>query len=312
MIVSGEKLIYDNNDKLFEFTTPSVVENRPNQKPAFGKVFDAENKPLENVLILLSINEYKKVGALSTKNGEWLVPLNFILDNNLNQQTLTQDEIVKIDMFNDFDALKTHITANISALSPLDQPIIIGNNYELLSKDDVLGLSTGGSVTLDSIDFIYPKVNSIIPASRPLIKGVALANSNIKLIIQGQNINKSYNLKSNSEGQWTLSSISSLPPGKYTTTIISNNEKGNEVEKKRSFTIAKSGEQVLGESTPSAIMSTPEPTESPTLEPTAIPTQSAVSPSPTIPASGNSAMYMWIASIALVIVGFSLVFLFPI
>lgn len=306
LIVSGEKLVYENNDKPFEFTTPKTVVNKSNQKPAYGKVFSSQKKPLEGALVLLSINDFKKMGALSTQNGEWLIPLNYILDNKLMQVTPSQEDIVKFEMYGN-DSLKSTVNAHISDISPLNQNIILGKNYDILNREDVLGSSTGGAITLDTVDFLYPKENSIIPASSPLIKGVALPSATVSLTLQGEKTNKSYSLKANPDGQWNLNTISFLTPGKYTLTVSSNDKTGNKIEKKRSFTIAKSGEQVLGESTPSAITSTPEPTAAPTLEPTQIPTQPVASPSPTIPVSGNSAIYMWIASIALVAVGFGLI-----
>lgn len=302
LIVSGEKLVYENNDKPFEFTTPKTVVNKSNQKPAYGKVFSSQNIPLEGALVLLSINDFKKMGALSTQNGEWLIPLNYILDNKLIQAAPSKVDIVKFELYGN-DSLKSIVNAHMSDISPLNQDVIIGKNYDILNKEDVLGSSTGGVITLDTVDFLYPRENSIISASIPLIKGVALPNSTVSLTLKGEKTNKSYSLKADPDGQWNLNTISFLTPGKYTLTLSSNNETGNKIEKKRSFTIAKSGEQVLGESTPSAITVTPEPTASPTLEPT----QPIPSPSPTIPVSGNSAIYMWIASIALVAVGFGLI-----
>lgn len=172
-------------------------------------------------------------------------------------------------------------------------------------KEDVLGDTTIRNVKLDSVDFIYPVPDAIITATIPLIKGVALPNSNVLINIKGININRNYSIKADNKGAWNLSSITKLSPGKYSLILSSTDKEGKIIEKHRSFTIAKSGEQVLGESTPSAITTTPEATL--TIEPTQIPTQAVVSPSPTIPVSGNSTMYMWVASIAFIILGFSLI-----
>lgn len=173
------------------------------------------------------------------------------------------------------------------------------------SKESVLGKSTVKSIKLDLIDFIYPKENAIITATIPLVKGVALPNSDITLNIKGQNFSKNFNIKSDSEGKWSLSNLSKLNPGKYTLQLSGFNKEGIRVNKSRSFTIAKGGEQVLGESTPSAITITPEAT--PTLEPTIIPTIITATPEPTIPVSGNSAIYMWVASIGFIVLGLSLI-----
>lgn len=172
-------------------------------------------------------------------------------------------------------------------------------------KEDVLGDTTIRNVKLDSVDFIYPVPDAIITATIPLIKGVALPNSNVLINIKGININRNYSIKADNKGVWNLSSITKLSPGKYSLILSSTDKEGKKIEKHRSFTIAKSGEQVLGESTPSAITTTPTVTL--TIEPPQTPTQAVVSPSPTIPVSGNSTMYMWVASIAFIILGFSLI-----
>ncbi|MEX1052584.1 MAG: Ig-like domain-containing protein, partial [Patescibacteria group bacterium] len=253
LILSGDKLIYDSNDLPFEFTTPSdKVETNSSLKPAYGKVFDSENNPLKDVLVFLSINGMKKLGALSTQSGEWVIPLNFFLDDSLKQAVPTQETVVNIEMFGKNGA-KSSINAHISDITPLNQDIILGRNYDTLSNDEVLGSSTGGTITLDVVDFLYPRENSVIPASSPLIKGVALPGSIVLLTLQGNNNSKTYSLKSDSEGQWSLNTISTLAPGKYSVTASSNDESGKKIESKRTFTIAKSGEQVLGDSTPSAI-----------------------------------------------------------
>ncbi len=190
-----------------------------------------------------------------------------------------------------------------------DKIVLDSNNkpFEFTTSiEEVLGKSTTKPIKLDLIDFIYPTENAIITATIPLIKGVALPNANLSLNINGVNINKNFNIKSNAEGKWSLTNLSKLNPGKYTLQLTGFNKGGVSINKSRSFTIAKGGEQVLGESTPSAITITTEPT--PTLAPTLIPTIATASPQPTIPVSGNSAIYMWVASIAFIILGFSLIF----
>lgn len=187
--------------------------------------------------------------------------------------------------------------------------IVLDSNYKpfefTTSKEEVLGKTTSNPVKLDLIDFIYPTENAIITASIPLIKGVAIPNSNLTLNLKGANINRNFNIKSDNNGKWSLTNLSKLNPGKYTMQLTGPNKIGIKINKSRSFTIAKGGEQVLGESTPSAITITPEP--SPTISPTPIPTIATSTPQPTIPVSGNSAIYMWVASIAFIILGFSLI-----
>ncbi|MFH1827433.1 MAG: fibronectin type III domain-containing protein [bacterium] len=304
LITSGDKLIY-NNKKPFEFTTPNSIEFQSDQKPAYGSVYNKNNKPLENVMVIISVKESLKHAALSTKTGEWLIPLNYILDTNLKQFNTTENDNVKIEMYSN-DGKKTIINTQISNISPLSQKIILGQNNNDTLKEKVLGKSIQ-NIKLDIVDFIYPENKAIISASIPLIKGVALPNSYVNINLIGKNINKKYNVKADKNGKWNLSSINSLASGEYTLNLSSNDALGKKIEKQRTFTITKSGEQVLGEATPSAIIDTPTPT--PYIEPTQIPTQAIVTQVPTLPVSGGSEMTLWFGSIGLVITGFLLILL---
>jgi len=306
-LTDGKTLTSNSNGQPFMFKTTEKIVTINNINPSFGNVIDDTDKPLENVLVILSIENAYKFSALSRSNGEWLIPMNYIIDIKTNKQKSVQNnEKIKIQMYDELDK-KSEIQINLSNLSPLKEKVVIGKNYDYLGKENVLG----ESLSIEKIDFIYPKSNGTITSSSPIIKGVGIANNDAKITIKGENFSNNYNLKIKKDGTWNISTPISLIPGKYTLILNTKDENKKDVQKIRYFYIAKSGEQVLGEATPSAVIITIEPTidisPSPTLSiaPTQIPQNT---PTPTIPVTGGTIAYFGIISALLILIGFSFIF----
>ncbi len=297
-LTDGKTLIANNDSQPFKFDTSEKFTSLSDIKPSFGTVVNSKGEPLENTLVILSIENAFKLSALSKNNGEWLIPMNYIIDTNTKKQkNLISNEKVKLDMFDEFGN-KSEIQTYLSNLSPLKEKVVIGKNYKFSKEESVLGKDTAIE-DVEKIDFIYPEENSVITSFSPIIKGIGIPENEIKIVIKGENESKTYNLIIKKDGSWNISSPISLSPGKYELTLKTNDENKKEIEKIRTFTIAKSGEQVLGEATPSAITITPTPT--PTQ---IIPTQT---PTPTIPVTGGSIAYFSMISAALIILGFGFI-----
>ncbi len=118
-------------------------------------------------------------------------------------------------------------------------------------------------------------------------------------------------------GDWIVQLKNALRPGKYDLTLKTQNARGQEVTIERSFTIIKSGEQVLaatatpsGSVTPrtsptgSTTLTPTEAEESPTPEPTEIiDGDITATPTPPPPVSGINMVPVIVTSIGLVIIG---------
>ena len=121
--------------------------------------------------------------------------------------------------------------------------------------------------------------------------------------------------------------------GTYIASVTSKDERGGKITVQRNFTIAKSGEQVLGVATgeptlvPTVVVtptlsptttltSTPQvtPSSSPSLSttptPTTVMTYPTVQPSPQTPRSGGSSFMPIFASFSLIIMGIGLMLVF--
>jgi len=125
-----------------------------------------------------------------------------------------------------------------------------------------------------------------------------------------------FRTQANKIGEWKVVPEKSINAGDYILTLTSEDEKGNQYSVKRNFSIAKNGEQVLGEATA-------EPTLEPTTQavPLSTPTTTLISPTTDInqyitptaspPVSGsNNSNWLIIISSSLMIIGLGVLFVF--
>jgi hypothetical protein len=126
-------------------------------------------------------------------------------------------------------------------------------------------------------------------------------------------------LTADKKGSWIVNVPFSIAPGSYTLTINTQDSSNKPYALKRQFSIAKIGEQVLGDSTPAAtLVPTASPTPLPTITSapiiTSAPTPTAVvaqiTKVPTPPVTGADDWKMAVGSFALIVVGAGLVFAF--
>lgn len=302
--VVDNHLIGKDNDKPFTFSTISNKIEVNNLQPAYGKVLNQKGQPLEDAVVLLFINNAYSLSALSKKSGEWLIPLNYIINNKTQQlKTLSTTDILKIQII-DEDGHNSNITTSLSHLSPLTETITIGKDYDLLQKNDVLSAlsnNTGAS----PIEILFPKENATIPAGSPLIKGRAIPNNVLTISVNENKSTTSMQTKADSHGVWQVTLPQMLSPGSHQLVLQTKDANGNILSKVRTFNIAKGGERILGEATGSA---TPTVTVSPTVEPTSIPPTAVLTP--TAPVSGGNITYLGLSSAALVLLGLGLLVLF--
>ncbi|MBI4130643.1 hypothetical protein HY468_04970 [Candidatus Roizmanbacteria bacterium] len=134
------------------------------------------------------------------------------------------------------------------------------------------------------VTILTPKENGSLAFPKPLIRGQGVPDSEVIITLESsvKQIGKS---KVRADGTWLWTPSYPLEPGGHTVTITTVDAKGKNTRISRRFTILKSGEQVLADSTPAATIvpeptATPLPTETPTPLPLATPT-------PVIPVSGS-------------------------
>ena len=312
-IVSNDQLIGENEGKAFSFLTPSNLTLSSNLDPAYGKVINENGAALESAIVILTFNKAFPLVALSKTTGEWLIPLNMILNKStLNVQTVNQEEKLLIEILAE-DKKKTQISADLTNISPLPQTVIIGKNYSFMSKEEVLSAAMVNKNQISQIDILFPKESAVIPGDRPLIKGTAIPGSEVEVIIDSAK-NFSFKTTANKEGIWSIVLSDELSSGAHTLNVTTKDKAGKEIQLTRKFSIAKSGEKVLGEATAEATPTIiPSDTPFPDLSPTTF-ASPYLSPTMTMtlspPTSGINIIPVGVASASLIILGIGILLAF--
>ena len=335
-IINDKGAYADNRNKPFFIKTPQYNSQKYSFKPAYGKATLANGLPARNVFVMLKIEDKRPLLALSKETGEWLIPLHVLVDRMSGKIVSDISDKLKVEIEYLGEGNQSSIvTSTLASIVPMQQTIVLGQNYSLLAKGEVLSATDKESSGSIPVFFVsYPIENGIIPASRPLINGGGIPGNDVFVFINSKpqfafrtNVDKS--------GKWRVLPDTPMGAGTYIATVTSKDERGGKITVQRNFTIAKSGEQVLGVATgeptlvPTAVVtpttapttiltSTPQVTPSPTPStslsitpsPTTVMTYPTVQPSPQTPRSGGSSFMPIFTSFSLIIMGIGLMLVF--
>ncbi|MBI4973884.1 fibronectin type III domain-containing protein [Candidatus Roizmanbacteria bacterium] len=339
-IVNSKGAYADNRSKPFFMKTPHQNSQKYSFKPAYGKATLASGLSARNIFVLLQIEDKRPLLVLTKETGEWLIPLHILVDRMSGKIVSDISDKLKVEIEYLGEGNQSSIvTSTLAGIAPMQQTIVLGKNYRLLAKGEVLAATDKESSGSKPVFFVsYPIENGIIPASRPLINGGGIPGNDVFVFINSKpqfafrtNVDKS--------GKWRVLPDTPMGAGTYIATVTSKDERGGKVTVQRNFTIAKSGEQVLGVATgeptlvPTAVISpslsptivitsTPQVTPSPApslsvtpkptlaISPTTVMTYPTVQPSPQTPRTGGSSSIPIITSFSLIIMGVGLMLVF--
>jgi hypothetical protein len=301
-IVSNDKLVAGPDDKPYQFKTTANIASVSNVSPAYGKVLAANGLPVTAGVVILSFKDAFPLFSSIKLSGEWMIPLNNLVDKTTKKiKSLKESDVGLLEIYSE-KGEKSLIEITVENLSPVPQSIIIGKDYSFLSKENVLGLTKSYINTNNEISIIFPKENSLVPSKKPLIKGLGIPGNDVFVYLKS-NLNYSFRVKTDKDGIWQVVLNKDLPAEKYILEIVTKNVKGDEVRLARTFSVAKSGEQVMGSATPEATL---EPTAPP---PTSVPTKIITSLTP-MPTSGYNPRTLTIVSGSLIIIGLGILLAF--
>lgn len=274
-IVSGNEVV-DNNGEPFQFTTVKQFSAVGATKPAYGKVVLKTGEPAEGALVFVRKGESYPLVSLTKSTGEWLIPLQFVIEKESKTAiALNQNDELAVYITND-DLMNSGIQILVKQTNPFPQSIVLGEDYTFLLDDseEVLSATTSRNTEVsvaETIDVLFPRDQAVIPGSKPLIKGTAVPGSIVDISLtteEGTAI--TMRTVADNRGGWLANLIRPLTPGTYFLSMATVDAQQQTITVSRTFTIAKSGEQVLGDATgPGA------------LSPTVIP-QATLEPSPTV------------------------------
>ncbi|MCL4374402.1 fibronectin type III domain-containing protein [Patescibacteria group bacterium] len=309
-IVSGAVSTPSSDQPPAYFITPLNTVTDLSPKMTLGKVVDRHNQPVSDAFVIFRFDQYGSLLTQTKLTGEWLMPLTYLveLDQGKNRVVTSVDTTpVTVEIISP-DGQKASVTTDVTALLTSNRTITLGKNYRFLSAAQVLGVSDASDPKqAGTISIIYPKDGAVIAAAHPLLKGKALSGQAVWLSINSQP-QQNFRVTADNQGDWRVLFTPAIAAGKYRLTLTTKDQAGKEVTVIHQFTIAKSGEQVLGEATGEA-----QPTITMAVTVTATPTAIAlVSPSlsATPPVTGVSQNLWFIGSIALTVVGAGLLLAF--
>lgn len=244
----------DNTDTIT--TARAKQASATTARPIYGKVITPDGQGLPEALAIISADPYastKTKIVISKSTGEWLANLNWYVDDQ---------ESLKIRLIHD-DYTPSTVRAVASRAAPLPQSIVIGTDYTFVAEGgDILPASTTRTQAKDYVvSLLYPESNAVISATKPLIKGKGVPGTPVSVTVDSS---PPLQLKTtvSATGVWIAESAQAFAPGRYLLKVAIQDNYGAVRSLERAFTIAKAGEQVLGESVTQ--LSTPSATLIPT------------------------------------------------
>lgn len=302
-IISGNDVVAGKDGTPFSFKTAKMASVSSSMKPAYGKVVQQNGLAAQNIFVVFYYPNTVPLLTLTKTTGEWLIPLQFTVNKDTGDPIVINDqENIKIDILGD-DLPPASIDAPVNKTTPFTQTIMMGKDYKMTGaeSEQVLPASTSRSAdVLSSISIIFPREGAVIPAVRPLLKGLAIPGKQVEVSINSQP-SFSQKIIVDKEGQWKIEVPIAIVAGDYKLTVITEDDKGKKITLNRSFSVAKSGEQILGSATSPATTLTPTSAPTPTSEYQAYPTTPPVSPTP--PVTGIDSNIFMYSSIALIVMG---------
>lgn len=294
--------------------------------PLQSKAITSTNQPVNGAIVYVLVEKCLLLSGRVDSAGLWVVPFT----NLRSVVTSTPPQFADTDLVQVIIKLSPNqeTSAVIDIKSMRENSALptmtIGTSYnfiDLVSKKDILaklnnqnqktlGLQIQAQATKkpeaptqaqQTIDILFPAFdNDTAVDNRPSFRGVGIKGK--ELLITVNSSSQVGKVRIGPAGTWVWRPSKALSPGIHNISIQGYDEGGNSITINRKFIVLKSGEQVLGEATPSAsltptatptttITPTPSPVLSPTPSPTSLPPPTATSiptspPSPP-PRSGN-------------------------
>ncbi|OGK19734.1 hypothetical protein A3D80_03230 [Candidatus Roizmanbacteria bacterium RIFCSPHIGHO2_02_FULL_40_13b] len=314
--INHENVLFGSNQQPYtSFTTLMTSAISTTLPPLYGKVVDTAGNPIPDVFLKVRVGKGQRMGAFTKSDGSFLISLCCLYNGETFElYNPARTEIVNLQFENE-SGLSSFITAPISAVSPFQNSVKLGENSNLVSSlpqepQVILGAQTG--ISKDSktsiLAIYYPKDSAVIPGFRPLFKGSAPPNTSVTLSFPKET--RSFEIKSDTAGLWEFVPKFNLKVGAQTVIAKSIDTNQKVLTATRVFNIPKSGQDVLGEATGSASLTpTSVPTDVPVITPT-VGVTGGPTTGPTLIPSGIGFELFGISGIALMLLGAGIILLF--
>ncbi|OGG08110.1 hypothetical protein A3D05_05220 [Candidatus Gottesmanbacteria bacterium RIFCSPHIGHO2_02_FULL_40_24] len=295
-IVSGKSSCRNTACPEFTQKTGVKLDSPLELPPITGRLVDNKNDPTEEGLIYLLIGKASPLSARTDGKGIFAIPLNNLRSQDfLKRPDLDDNSPIQIT----FKKSPSSYASVISRLGlvkndPSLEDIELGKTYNFLNAEEsgaesgrpaVLGNRssrlnpTGPTPTIikKGVELFFPEKNlDTTIDNNPKFRGAGIPGDTLKITVKSKI--QTANIIVGSDGTWEFRPKEPLEPGSHEITVEGKDINGKKVSVTRKFVVFKSGEQILGESTPSGDLT---PTETPDITPTETPDISiTISPTP--------------------------------
>lgn len=314
-IVSDGSKVGQSLSAPFEIATTDGINSLLSQKPIFGRLFTASRHIIPHAIVIIRIDGAEPLMTKTKGDGTFALSPCCVKKDSLTEVMIPgEDSAVRIEVIDEDSIQNAEYSFKFLAENNeiyLGQP----EQVQVAQKNGIQSnylLPANLVEELEDIDIIFPRMNAVIPDTKPLIKGVGEPGKLVRGKLEPDG--KLFSAVVSDKGQWTHTIGTNLEPGIHYLEIETTDSNNKKIALSRTFTIMKSGEAVLGESTPSATLA---PTViTPTGGPTSIPTDAPLpTPEATItglpsdmptkppPVSGSNIVPFATISIVLIMIG---------
>lgn len=291
ILSNGKK--YPTDKKSYQVTTfDTLTTTPPNLDPAYGKVVTNDGTPAEGTVVFLTLTDSQMLSTVVRNSGSWIIPLSTIRAFD-GSSYLPENERITETLVVKKGTTESKVLTDTLNDAPVPD-ITLGETYDFRNRDAkkptistlaqnttqtkaVLGATTK---TPGAITLIAPAEDAAVSTFRPQVTGTGIAGKKvtitlgIKTLITGTTI-------VGKDGLWRYTPSQSLSAGKQRVTISTVDATNKPTVLTHTFTVLKSGTQVLGDATESGELTTPTPI------PTEEATESATIASEPMPTSGS-------------------------
>lgn len=132
-ITSGDEEFL-NNSKFFEVETGNLIELNPSfQKPISGRVITSSGQAPEEGLVFVNINGAAKLSTQLKNNGTYVIPLNNLRDESLNNSfKINENTTINIEVIS--EKLFSSVNVFPNQISPVPV-IILSDNHNFSSQN---------------------------------------------------------------------------------------------------------------------------------------------------------------------------------
>jgi len=300
-IISDGKKSLDGSKPYAVRTAPALTTPSGNLEPAYGTILNADKTPLRGAIVYLTLDGSQILSAVTKPSGTWLIPLNLIRTKDLSSY-LPITERMNINISVVADGMTTTTITDTLNDSPVPD-MMMGKTYDFRRANAqapgapialrptptnnkppsaVLGTSTAKAANI--VALTIPAQGAALPTTLPLVQGTGVPGNSVSIMLGIKNPIGGAAVVAK-DGLWSYTPTKPLAAGAQSVTITTKDINNKPVAITHSFTIFKSGTQVLGDATPSATL-TPTITLEPVATDTATPTPEELEAQPP-PISGN-------------------------